>query len=42
MFGRIEFVANLVFININPEDEIKRLEKEIEEKKKEMPNIDEI
>ncbi|KHO45956.1 MAG: replication factor A1 [archaeon GW2011_AR3] len=44
MFDRLEFVANMVFTDINPEDEIKRLEAEIEatKKEKDIKNIEDI
>jgi ssDNA-binding replication factor A large subunit len=42
MFDRLEFVANLVFTDVNPEEEIRRLEKELAAKKAEMPKIDDI
>jgi len=32
MFDRLEFVSGLVYTDVNPEDEIKRLEKEMEVK----------
>jgi len=35
MFGKIEFVANIVLANVNPEDEMKQLKKEETKKKEE-------
>ncbi|MBS3137934.1 hypothetical protein J4232_05860 [Candidatus Woesearchaeota archaeon] len=39
MFDRLEFISNFVFTDINPEDEMKKLEKELQSMPNNIPNM---